>query len=139
MGRYAGIVLIKRTVPRTRGPRRAPAQVDSPVLELSGKDTALVGGSLLAAGVSSTFALRDSTQSDKLKHFGVVGAGTVALGALGVPAGWAAASSFTGASLGKELIYDLWLGKGNASWHDVGANLGGALAGYALLKLYEAD
>ena len=79
-------------------------------------------------------AMTAPTQVDKLKHIGVTGAATVALGAIGMSPAAAAGTVFVSASLGKELVYDLMMGGGTPSWLDASANLAGSLAGYALLK-----
>ena len=93
-----------------------------------------VVGSSVGAVSAGALAFTGPTHVDKLKHIGVTGAATVALGAIGMSPAAAAGTVFIGASLGKELVYDLMMGGGTPSWLDASANLAGSLAGYALLK-----
>lgn len=93
----------------------------------------VVGSSVGAVGAGA-LALTAPTHVDKLKHIGATGAATVALGAIGISPAAAAGTVFIGASLGKELVYDLMMGGGTPSWLDASANLAGSLAGYAVLR-----
>ena len=86
---------------------------------------------------AGALAFTAPTHVDKLKHIGVTGAATVALGAIGMSPAAAAGTVIIGASLGKELVYDLMMGGGTPSWLDASANLAGSLAGYAVLKAAE--
>lgn len=88
----------------------------------------------LGAG-AGVVALQDVTQMDKYKHMGVASAATVALGMLGFSPALAAGTVFVGSTVGKELVYDHLMGRGNASLFDTSANLAGALAGFAILTL----
>ncbi len=90
--------------------------------------------SVVGAVGAGALALTAPTHVDKLKHIGVTGAATVALGAIGMSPAAAAGTVFIGASLGKELVYDLMMGGGTPSWLDASANLAGSLAGYAVLR-----
>ena len=123
-----------------RATRPAPSLERKPASPSSIEDSpgdrvllSAVGASVGALGAGA-LAMTAPTQVDKFKHIGVTGAATVALGAIGMSPAAAAGTVFIGASLGKELVYDLMMGGGTPSWLDASANLAGSLAGYALLK-----
>ena len=123
-----------------RAPRPAPLSERQPMSPSSSDDSpgdrvllSIAGSSIGAVGAGA-LAMTAPTQVDKLKHIGVTGAATVALGAIGMSPAAAAGTVFVSASLGKELVYDLMMGGGTPSWLDASANLAGSLAGYALLK-----
>jgi hypothetical protein len=106
--------------------------------EGKGADLALAAAGSAASGL---YAFSDALTGglpavrDKLLHAGGSLAGTLALGAAGLPAGPSAAVSFLATTVGKELIWDGLLGRGTPDLKDGAANLSGALAGYVLLRL----
>lgn len=103
----------------------------------SSSDKVSISSSLLAAGGSAAVSLTDVSKVDKLQHMGVTAAATVALGSLGFSPATSATLAWVGGTVGKEVVYDLVLGRGTPSVHDAIANLAGAFAGYATLKVAE--
>lgn len=131
-------MLIQTPVSKRLGPYPRASRVTT-LSEPSNRthDAVLVSGAVAIGGVSAALALSDTVKTDKYKHMGIVGAGTVALGSMGVPPALSAAICFGGATIAKELGLDLAFGRGTPSVHDAAANLAGAMAGYAVLKLSE--
>lgn len=112
----------------TEGPSSQPKEPRASTSFLQAGSAAVVG---TGAGL---VAFTDFVTTDKVKHMGVTGGATLALTALGVKPGLAAATVFGGATIGKELILDKLLGQGTASWLDTAANLSGVLAAVAIVK-----
>lgn len=119
-------------MPRSHQPVSRPTVLAAGSPDLT--DSVALGGAVVIGGAAGVFALSDHVRVDKYKHMGLVGAGTVALGSLGVAPALAAGICLVGATA-KELLYDGGLGRGTASFHDAAANVTGAMAGYALLKV----
>ena len=71
---------------------------------------------------------------DKYAHAIICFMGTIALSVFMVP--WQAAlGMFLLFSIGKDVINDLILGRGNFSWGDIVANAGGSLIGLGVLLI----
>ena len=134
---------------RISSTQRAPMPValpdNNPAIPSSDEDSAQdhvllsVVGASVGSVCAGALAMTAPTPVDKLKHIGVTGAATVALGAIGMNPAAAAGTVFIGASLGKELVYDLMMGGGTPSWLDASANLAGSLAGYAVLRAAQPE
>ena len=79
------------------------------------KQDHIIAGALI--GTTSTFM---TINQPPLKSLGVTLGSVVVIG-----------------GVGKELIYDKWMGKGVASWSDFGADVIGSLAGWGLVTTFK--
>jgi len=97
----------------------------------------VVGGAASFVGASPE-VLKGTVQHDKVLHAGCTFTGTMVFGTVFcLPPLLASAFAFLGATVGKELVWDLYLGKGCPDVRDAMANFAGACEGYAALKAME--
>ena len=98
------------------------------------------GSGAVAFAAASPGILAGTVQTDKLLHTSTTCAATFYLGKMfGLPPLLSSATVFLGATLVKEFVNDLYLGKGCFDPRDMLANFAGAAEGYALLKALESD
>ncbi len=124
--------------------------VSSPTPDFTARaagDGVKIAGAAAASAATFAAAISDSLQGtasfglplDKLAHAQGAALLTVAGTAfVGLPPWLSATSTFVLSTVGKELVWDMALGKGYPDPKDALANASGCLAGYALVKALEA-
>jgi len=107
----------------------------SPDFVRAASPAALATAGVATVAVADSFVASGAIPPDKVKHFGAtLGMTLTGHFVLGLPPWLAASSSFVVGTVGKELIWDLLLGRGTADPMDAVANLAGAAAGWAAIK-----